>query len=290
MRQASPASRRRFLQGAVVLGALLPFDSLWATGCVAPVSNILGPAYRKGAPFRTRLCAAHEPGTPLTMSGRITDAATCKPLADAVLDVWQVNAAGDYDMESPGFHLRGKMRSAAGGRYAFDTIMPVPYGNRPKHIHYLITRAGYEPRITQVYFEGDERNATDRYVKKELIIATTEHAGAAKRPGARAGTLDIALDREQPPEADAEHTYREYAGIYEIVPGVNITVIAERRKLRWKLSAPENDGDATEGEFQPRAKGRFFVSEYDLEVTFVRNEHGVIDHTLDSLGLHKKIG
>jgi hypothetical protein len=224
------------------------------------------------------------------MRGRIVDAESCKPLAGAVLDVWQVNAAGEYDMQSAAFRLRGRMRSAADGRYTFETIMPVRYGVRPKHIHYLIVRTGYEPRITQIYFEGDERNTTDRYVKKELIIATTDHAEAAKHPGARVGTFDVALDREQPPEADAEHTYREYAGVYEIAPGVTIAIAAQGRKLHWHLSAAENEGDAVEGEFQPRAKGRFFVPEYDIDVAFVRNEHGVVDHTVDRFGLHKKIG
>ena len=282
-------SRRRFLMAGLAVAAL-PAQRLRAAGCLGSITNILGPAYRKGAPFRTRLCDVHEPGVPLTMRGRIIDAATCKPVAGSVVDVWQVNAAGEYDMESAAFRLRGQMRSAADGRYAFDSIMPVPYGVRPKHIHYLITHAGYEPRITQVYFEGDERNATDHYVKQELIIATHARADAAQHPGARTGTFDVALDREQPPEADAEHTYREYAGVYEIVPGVTLEVIAQGRKLRWQLSAPEDAGDAVEGDLQPRAKGRFFVPEYDLEITFVRNEHGVIDHTIDRLGLHKKVG
>lgn len=281
------SSRRHFLLAGLAVAAL-PITRLRAASCLASVTNILGPAYRKDAPFRTRLCDAQEPGTPLSMRGRIIDATTCRPVAGAILDVWQVNAAGEYDMESAAFRMRGRMRSAADGRYAFESIMPVPYGVRPKHIHYLIARTGYEPRITQVYFEGDERNATDHYVKQELIIATTEHG--TDRTGARVGTFDVALDREQPAEVDAEHTYREYAGIYEIVQGVTITVSAQGRKLHWHLSAPEDEGDAVEGELQPRAKGRFFVPEYDLEITFVRNEHGIIDHTVDKLGLHKKIG
>ena len=283
------SARRRLLLAGFALAAA-PIGRLRAIGCPIAVTNILGPAYRKGAPFRTRLCGVHEPGTPLTMSGRITDAATCKPLADAVLDVWQVNAAGEYDMGSAAFQLRGRLRSAGDGRYAFDSILPVPYGQRPKHIHYLITRAGYEPRITQVYFEGDERNSTDHYVKKELIIATSARADAAQTPGALAGRFDIALTRKQPPEADAEHTYRDYAGVYEIVPAITLTVIARDRTLHWRLSAPQDEGDAVEGVFQPRAKGQFFVPEYDLDITFVRNEHGTVDHTLDRYGLHKKIG
>jgi len=290
MARTSPV-RRRLIAGSLAL-PFVPLARVFAgNGCVAPVTNIIGPAYRKGAPFRTRLCAPDEPGRPLTMQGRIVDAATCKPLAAAVLDVWQVNEAGDYDMDSDAFRLRGKIKADALGRYAFDTIVPVPYGRRPKHIHYLVTQPGYESRITQVYFEGDDRNATDRYVKKELIIATTEHAGDP-RTGARLGTLDVALERERPPEADSEHTYREYAGRYQFTPTILLAVTAQGRRLFWHadVHGDDDDGEPVDGEFMPRAKGRFFVPEYDFEVTFVRNEHGSVDHTLDSEGhLSKRI-
>src|SRR5262249_54539709 len=156
----------------------------------------------------------------------------CKPLDGVVLDVWQVDAAGDYDMASDAFHLRGKFRTDAKGRYGFDTIMPVPYGVRPKHIHGLVTREGYEPRITQIYFEGDDRNATDRYVKKELIIAPVPRSG-----GGFDARFDVALERERAAETDAARAYGEYAGTYEVAPGVTIAVTAKDRRLRWHLSA-----------------------------------------------------
>lgn len=274
------ASRRRFVLASLALPFVPLRDALAETTCVRAVTNILGPAYRKGAPFRTRLAAPDEPGTPLAMEGRVVDVATCKPLDGVVLDVWQVDAHGDYDMASDAFHLRGKFRTDAKGRYAFDTIMPVPYGVRPKHIHCLVTRDGYEPRITQIYFEGDDRNATDRYVKKELIVATTAREG-----GDLDGRFDVALERERAAETDAAHAYGEYAGAYQIAPGVTLAVTVARRRLRWHLSAAETDGEAVDGEFAPRAKGRFFVPEYDIEVTFVRNEHGIVDHALDSRGI-----
>lgn len=277
-------SRRHFVYGSLLLGTL-PWSRLWAASCKPPVTNILGPAYRSGAPFRTRLCAPDEPGTALTVRGVISDAHDCSPIHDAVLDVWQVDAQGDYGMADAAFHLRGKFKTDARGRYAFDTIMPVPYGRRPKHIHFLITHRGHEPRITQCYFAGDERNGEDPYVKEELIIAPMPAQDAA-RAGLLVGNFDVVLDREQrPPQADAVKAYRDYAGIYQIAPGVTLTVRGDGNKLRWHLSAGENEGDALDGEFLPRARARFFVPEYDFEVTFVRNEHGAVDHVLDSRGL-----
>jgi protocatechuate 3,4-dioxygenase beta subunit len=277
------------LAGSLAVCAL-PFGRLLAAEvCPGSVTNILGPAYRKGAPFRSQLCPPDEPGTPLTMSGNVADAATCKPLPGAVLDIWQVDAGGDYDWNSDKFHMRGKFKAGADGRYAFDTILPVPYGSRPKHIHYLVTGEGYEPHITQCYFEGDERNTTDRYVKKELIIAPGARADAADRRGALAGTFHLALQREQPAAKGAASVYRDYHGDYELAPGVVVTVTTAGRRLHWHLKGA-GDGEADDGDFVPRSQSRFFVPEYDIEVTFVRNEHGVVDHQLDSRGmLFKKI-
>lgn len=272
--------RRRLLLGALGFGAFPLLRAHATERCVAAVSNILGPAYRRGAPFRTRLAAVQEPGTPLVLSGRISDAATCAGLAAAVLDVWQVNNQGDYDMDSAQYRLRGKFRADRGGNYEFATVLPVPYGARPKHIHFRLMQPHYEPRITQCYFEGDERNAQDAYVKRELIVAPR-----AEKNGLLRARFDIALERERPADADAQSANRDYAGIYTIAPGVEISVVADGRTLAWHLNRGENAGDALDGVFMPRARGRFFVPEYDFEVTFVRDEHGRVDHVLDSRGL-----
>lgn len=290
MHDDTSASRRRLLAGSLGLCALPLRRLLAADVCPGSVTNILGPAYRKGAPFRERLCAPDEPGTPLSMSGNVADAATCKPLSGAVLDIWQVDAGGDYDWRSDAFRMRGRFRSGSDGRYAFDTILPVPYASRPKHIHYLVTCDGYEPHITQCYFDGDERNTTDPFVKKELIIAPGARADASSKPGALAGTFHVALQRERPAGKDVASAYRDYTGTNDIGPGVTIAVSARGKRLRWHLSRGESEGDALDGEFVPRAQARFFVPEYDLEATFVRNEHGQVDHVLDSRGsLMKKI-
>lgn len=219
-------SRRRFVASGALLG-LLPLRFATASPeCVRVATNILGPAYRAGAPLRTRLCEPGEPGTPLTMRGRISDAASCAPLRDALLDVWQVDANAHYDMDSPAFHLRGKFRTGRNGAYAFDTIRPVHYGTRPKHIHFLITRDGYEPRITQCYFAGDPRNSTDPFVKRELIITPAGHAAAK---GALTGVFDVALEREHPVSAGDLRAYRDYVGAYQVAPGMTVACAGTSR-------------------------------------------------------------
>jgi protocatechuate 3,4-dioxygenase beta subunit len=283
-------SRRRFMGSCAALG-LFPFAQTVASpACVPAVTNILGPAYRRGAPMRSRLCPPEEAGTPLAMSGRVVDALSCKPLPGTLIDVWQVDANGNYDMDSAAYRLRGKFQSAKDGRYAFETIEPVPYGRRPRHIHYLVTREGYEPRITQCYFAGDERNASDPYVKKELVIATTKRAAAPGRHAALAGVFDVALERERPVSTQDLRIYRDYIGAYEVAPGVIVTIGVVKRRLHWHLTKGEEPGDPLEGELLERSRTRFFLPEYDQQVTFVRDEHGKVTHTLNDHGdLARKI-
>src|SRR5690349_7066599 len=54
--------------------------------------NVEGPRYRTGAPLRTppvRLCRDDEEGDILFISGQVTAAGDRRPLAGAMLDVWQ---------------------------------------------------------------------------------------------------------------------------------------------------------------------------------------------------------
>src|SRR4051812_36680659 len=59
--------------------------------------NILGPYYRKGSPYRAKITPPLEPGNVLVVSGRVWGVDTRKPLAGAVLDIWQANSSGRYD-------------------------------------------------------------------------------------------------------------------------------------------------------------------------------------------------
>ena len=63
--------------------------------------NILGPFYRQGAPYRGKVTPPLEPGQTLLVLGRVWAHDTRKPLAGAVLDVWQANDAGRYDNDNP---------------------------------------------------------------------------------------------------------------------------------------------------------------------------------------------
>jgi protocatechuate 3,4-dioxygenase beta subunit len=90
---------------------------------------------------------------------------------DALIEVWQANAAGRYIHRNdqwpgpidPNFLGIGRCRTDAFGAYRFLTVKPgaYPWKNhpnawRPPHVHFsVLGRTWSERLITQMYFDGD---------------------------------------------------------------------------------------------------------------------------------------
>lgn len=172
--------------------------------CRPTVESQLGPFYREGAPWRTKLCGAEEPGEPLLLAGRVTSAETCEPLKGAVVDVWHASAAGFYDNNDPArpfdpakFYLRGQTKTDAEGRYRFETILPGNYGQgryvRARHVHMLVSCPGHSTLVTECYFEGDRHNSTDSLVKSSLVTPLTTFTHETEKRAYRKVAFDIAL-------------------------------------------------------------------------------------------------
>jgi len=164
---------------------------------------ILGPFYRKGAPFRAKVTPPLEPGIVMVISGRVWGLDSRKPLAGAQLDVWQANARGRYDNDDENnppkpdvFVNRARLITDESGYYEFETVHPGAYqiganAWRPSHIHYLAAATGYKPLVTQLFFKGDSHNKMDRFIKDSLIIdLATKKVGAVAY---EAGVFDIVL-------------------------------------------------------------------------------------------------
>ena len=145
---------------------------------------LLGPFWRADAP----VCANGEniarcdmPGPVMDVSGTVTDIAG-KPLAGAIVDVWQASPVGLYenqDPHQPEMNLRGRFRTDARGRYWFRTVRPAGYpvpthgivGDllraqgrhcmRPAHVHFMVYHEGYETVITQVFADDSEHLDSD---------------------------------------------------------------------------------------------------------------------------------
>jgi protocatechuate 3,4-dioxygenase beta subunit len=109
-------------------------------------------------------------GQRIIVAGRVTDEAG-RPVPDAMIELWQANAAGRYHHErdahdaplDPNFRGAGRVFTDGDGRYRFVSIKPgaYPWRNhpnawRPNHIHYSLFGASWGARlVTQMYFPGD---------------------------------------------------------------------------------------------------------------------------------------
>ena len=164
--------RRAFIKNtalsAVALSAygFIQFDGSNYVGDCETTTDILGPFYRPGSPVKNNLALKNEPGNPIELSGIIRHKDCKTPYQKAKIELWHCDAKGVYDNDSPDFKYRAKTYCDDKGNYSFKTIIPVPYdvgnGNvRPAHYHLLISAAGYQSLITQLYFTGDPNLSKD---------------------------------------------------------------------------------------------------------------------------------
>ncbi|HEX7952109.1 MAG TPA: intradiol ring-cleavage dioxygenase [Burkholderiales bacterium] len=165
----------------------------------ATESTVLGPFYVSGAQDKPMWAdiAGAAPGKPAYISGRVLDV-DGKPITGAMLDVWQTDGEGYYDVQRPGGgerYARGKFTTGAEGCYGFRTIKPVSYpvptdgpvGSmllgmgrhpyRPAHVHAIVTAPGYERVATHLFVDGDEYLDSDAVfgVKHSLVVEFADH-------------------------------------------------------------------------------------------------------------------
>jgi protocatechuate 3,4-dioxygenase, beta subunit len=226
MPQDPPISRRDLLgvgagAAAGLLAQRLRADTPPTSACAdATAAQTTGPFYPthdradedpdltrvKGRPGRAT-------GEVIVVQGRVLDEA-CRPIAGALVEIWQANTHGRYDHEKdagnprpldPNFQSWAEMPTDAEGRFRFTTIKPgsYPVGDdgwiRPPHIHFRVSRRGYHELVTQMYLDGEALNGLDR-IRKELapgdqarVTVTLEPAPAPAEPGTRLGVFDITL-------------------------------------------------------------------------------------------------
>ena len=136
-------------------------------------------------------------GQKLVIQGRLVDS-QCKPLKEAVVEIWQVNPFGQYELleddeaatSKPAFAGTGQAISNADGQFTFTTAFPgvisyqvkEPYKVRIKnkevtkyrmitlqrapHINLLVKPDDMAQFSTTLFFDGDRRNSDDIVFKK----------------------------------------------------------------------------------------------------------------------------
>ncbi|MFW8635991.1 dioxygenase [Cribrihabitans pelagius] len=158
-------------------------------------STVLGPFYRENPPVLPKGASTiqkhFENEETAYYEGYIRDE-NGNGIAGVTLDVWEDAPNGVYenlDPDQPEYNLRGRFETDENGHYAFVAVRPVPYPipddetagellrfmghhpNRPGHMHFIISRDGYRPLISQIY-DADSAWLEDDSVfavKKSLI-------------------------------------------------------------------------------------------------------------------------
>ncbi|UEM07335.1 hydroxyquinol 1,2-dioxygenase (plasmid) [Skermanella rosea] len=137
--------------------------------------------------------ARGQPGERLHVEGSVSSG-DGRPLAGALVDVWQADENGYYDMQRPELTeptLRARFRTDGRGRFAFRSILPshypIPAGGpvgellnatgrhpfRPAHIHFRVAAEGHESLVTQLFPADSPYLADDAVfgVKPSLVVA-----------------------------------------------------------------------------------------------------------------------
>jgi len=103
-----------------------------------------------------------------------------KPIEDATVDIWQANALGRYNHPNDNnpaavdenFQGWAVVQSGKEGQFRFKTIKPgaYPLGRntmRPPHIHFKVSKKGYQELTTQMYFPDEELNEKDALLQRK---------------------------------------------------------------------------------------------------------------------------
>lgn len=168
-------------------------------GCTE--ATVFGPFHVEGAPHYEHGAdvANGAAGEPCVVRGRVLGLKG-EPVPGAVVEVWQADAKGNYDVQYADLdkhQARGVLESGADGRFHFRTIVaeayPIPVDGpvgdmlratqrhpwRPAHLHFMISAPGYEKLVTHVFRSGDRYLDSDAVfgVRQSLVADWVQHAG-----------------------------------------------------------------------------------------------------------------
>ncbi|MFE7277613.1 intradiol ring-cleavage dioxygenase [Streptomyces sp. NPDC057623] len=197
--QTCTDTRQEFILLSDVLGLSMLVESINDRhGPGATESTVLGPFHMTESPVR-ELGANIDlvgDGEPCVVSGRVLSR-DGGPLPGAVVDVWQADGNGFYDVQRPDVQPpgngRGLFTADDEGRFWFRTCVPSPYPiptdgpvgglleatgrhpYRPAHIHFIASAEGHTPVTTHIFVEGSAYLDSDAVfaVKPGLVTGFT---------------------------------------------------------------------------------------------------------------------
>lgn len=159
-----------------------------------PFHVVGAPQYDLGADISCGL-----PGAPWFVKGKVRDIEG-NPIPNAIIEVWQADDAGFYDVQKPelggeNYEGRAILQADAQGNYHFRTIVPecypIPHDGpvgkmlqaldrhpwRPAHLHFMIITPDHERLVTHVFREHGDYLDSDAVfgVRSSLIAEWVRH-------------------------------------------------------------------------------------------------------------------
>jgi len=171
-------SRRNFLKNSLIATAAGVFSNKVLAQSPTP-SEVEGPFYpitpQQDKDFdltRVEGKSGRAKGEIIHVKGQVVNQ-NLEPIEGVTIDLWQANSFGKYhhphdNSDAPvdeHFQSWAIIKSGEQGRFNFISVMPGAYGHpgfqRTPHIHLKISKLGYEPLLTQMYFPDHPLNKRD---------------------------------------------------------------------------------------------------------------------------------
>jgi protocatechuate 3,4-dioxygenase beta subunit len=130
--------------------------------CAVTPTETIGPYPSLTDLFRSDIRETKQ-GAQLTLTIKVVNVgAGCAPVANANVEIWHVDAAGNYSQygtQTTQTYLRGIQTTNSNGEVTFVTIYPGWYQGRATHIHVEVTINGVSRKVTQMAFPETVNNA-----------------------------------------------------------------------------------------------------------------------------------
>ncbi|HZV52575.1 MAG TPA: intradiol ring-cleavage dioxygenase [Candidatus Dormibacteraeota bacterium] len=205
--QICSPSRQEFILLSDVLGVSMLVDAInHRFGEGATESTVLGPFYVENPPEQPSGAdiSGDAPGERLLVECTVRSRRG-EPVADALVDTWQSDAEGFYDVQrGDATQLRARFRTDREGRVWFWSVVPSSYPvpndgpvgellraqgrhpYRPAHVHFMIGHPAYETLVTHVFIAGDRYLDSDAvFGVKRSLIKDVERRSAGLDPAGR---------------------------------------------------------------------------------------------------------
>lgn len=189
-------------------------------GDTPTTTDILGPFYRPGAPLRSNLRLPGSNGAPIVLKGIIFKEDGKTPVNNAFVEIWHCDEHQVYDNASDDYNYRGAQKTKADGKYAFKSILPVPYKAnpsdeaswRPAHIHMRVSVPGQQDLITQLYFRGGKYVETDTWASAPQAVNRILDV-SKNTSGESEIIFNVVMNKEIPLD---KTVYKKITGLYSM--------------------------------------------------------------------------